>query len=535
MDNRLVISERHGTIEINGRPAFIPVQPVPLAAPFNLSATSGDTVINASVDAYPEIVDSYNWYLDGVLIATTADGAPSYQYTGLTNGQEYRIGVSVTVNGEESGILDWTNHIYDTLKKGNFDLVMSSFNYHPQIYFYSGLYNRTYICWMGKDVDLNPCYVFYYDHDTGEISDSVLIGTADIGDNHNHGSIIADSTGTMYVMFERAHNDPYKVFKSTNPEDISSWTQLSSIGTDVAHPSLFVDTSDNIYAYGRGEHDRGVIFKSTDGGTTFSENVFANMDPVGDNRWFYHTTISSRKSQGMHIVVWLLNEALLTYPDAYYIHTMDGVTFGNIEYWESGGSSGFSKNIVTEGYITKAELDANFAVVLGADQSKYNTYQGGGLDIDGNPYMLMMQGDDDSVPQIENWRIARRNAGTWEFTDISSIVSLSDVRGASVTGIYRMEVIDSDTYRVWTYDFQGGSTREITQYITNDGGNSWTLERYLTRNSSFENPPGAVAITYNHFDAPELIFAWAYQNGADYSDIRTNIKIPALAVPRNLL
>lgn len=533
--NRLSIVPLEGTIEINGRPAFLPVASVPLAAPFNLLATTGDTVINASVDSYPGIVDSYNWYLDGVLIATTADGAPSYQYTGLTNGQEYRVGVSVTVNGEESGILDWTNHVYDTLAKGHpTHVITGRANYAPQLYFYSGTFNRTYVVWMGKETDNSPAYIFYYDHDTGEISASTLIGTGDVGDNHLHGVVVVDNNGHIYVAWERTHNDSYILWKSNNPEDISVFTQLTDIGgtTNVTSPKLFVDSANTIFALGREKdgttHDQGTIFKSVDSGVSFTEQLFADLND--GNRWFYNGILSSRQTEGLHIFSNILNETTLTYPDSHYIYTNDGVVFGNIEYYESGGVSGFSKDVSVNGALTKVELDTNFAIKLGLDSSKHNFTGAGGLSPTGNPVLIMNSADVDLDPDIQAWYAIIRENGAWKFIDISSIITLGDIRGVNVYLINDIELLSDTDWRVWTQDTIGGSI-EITQYRTKDAGSSWSIEKYVSRNSPFPTEVGRAAITHNYFNAPKAIYAASYKNGAGYADIRTTIEIPALVTP----
>lgn len=515
MDNRLVISERHGTIEINGRPAFLPVASVPLAAPFNLSASSGDTVIDASVDAYPVVVDSYNWYLDGVLIATTADGAPSYQYTGLTNGQEYRVGVSVTVNGEESGILDWTNHIYDTLDRGHPTHVVTENNYNPQAVFHAGTFNRTYFVWMGTNALLNPAFVFYYDHDSGVISDSVQVGTATVGDLHLHAAIEADSLGHIYIIFERAHNDPYLVFKSTNPEDISAWTQLTNIGTDVAYPNIFVDSVDTIFATGRGQHDRGVIFKSTDGGSSFTETNYAVM--ADTNRWFYNYMISSRESQGIHILVNLFNEINGTYPDSYYIHTKDGILFENIAYYETGGTSGFAKDVIANGALTKAEIDTHFAIRLGATQTDNNFCTAGGVDVNGVPYIVKGTNT--------GYELASRSSGSWVFTDISSLVSTT-----AGSGIYDLK-ITSNSIKVWVLDYQNDANGEIIKYASLDQGGAWEIEEYTSVNALYSHEPAKMALIHNYFEAPETLLIATYKNGVGHSDIRSTIELAATATP----
>lgn len=76
-------------------------EPATASGPTGLQLIPGDTIINASVNTYPLAVESYNWYLDGSLIQSTT--GTSYTFTGLTNGQEYTITATVTINGEESG------------------------------------------------------------------------------------------------------------------------------------------------------------------------------------------------------------------------------------------------------------------------------------------------------------------------------------------------------------------------------------------------------------------------------------------------
>jgi len=116
----------------------------------------------------------------------------------------------------------------------------------PSAYYYNG---KSYFVYQGDSTTsgslLNP-YILCYDHSTTTVSGPVKVGTNPMTtDNHGAPCIIVDNSGYIHVFYG-AHISALKYAKSTNPEDISSWTAQSDIGSDITYPNLLKDGSSGI-------------------------------------------------------------------------------------------------------------------------------------------------------------------------------------------------------------------------------------------------------------------------------------------------
>lgn len=502
-------------------------------APFNLVLSPGDQIIEAAVDLYPLAVDSYNWYLDDVLVTTTPDGDPTHIFTGLNNSQAYKVGVSVTVGGVESAILDWTNYIFDTNGVGDRTLPITNRpDYGYQSYFYSGANNRTYVVWMSDRGSSVDNYIFYYDHDTGAVSSAFLATQSTIAEIHLHASLVIDSAGNIYVAVEDTHNGDIRIYKSDSPEDISSFTLVNTLTGAFAYPKLWVDGSDNLVVVVRVSHNSLRVFRSTDGASSFSSNALTDPLDGSDDRWPYNGIIYAPISEGFHLFVNLHDNVSMGYPDCYHLYSPDGNVWGNAEYYESGGASGFSKD-VTVNAITKAELDSNCLITSDVASTSLNYATAGSIDPGGTIRVVVAEGDFGNNPDLTAHKVYSRSGGAWVAKDISSIVSLTDfTNDGSRDSIVEFVAETSMRWKAWTRDQQYGPNAEYTEFITFDGGDSWNKNAYTSRNSEFNTRSQKAVIQGNWFDAPEALLFWSYITDPGVSsDVRTTIKPPADAIP----
>jgi len=159
---------------------------------------------------------------------------------------------------------------------------------YPAAYYYN---NRTYVTYQGDDQDFAP-YILYYDHDTNVWSPRYKIADSPLGppnDNHGPPCLWINDTGYIHVLFG-AHGTPFKHSRSTNPEDISSWTVMDDIGATVTYPHVSYDsTNDVVHLYYRWDDapDGGDLryVNSTNNGITWSTEQ--NLVDYVSGRWPY--------------------------------------------------------------------------------------------------------------------------------------------------------------------------------------------------------------------------------------------------------
>ncbi len=123
---------------------------------------------------------------------------------------------------------------------------------------------KTYITWASSNPiegrDGTPQYIRTYDHATGELSDTVLLGVCGHGkpDNHNLPGITIDSQGILHVVLG-AHHNQFKYTHSNNPYDITSWSEVKPFGKprhkdkwgSYTYVSLLCDADDTLHVVGR--------------------------------------------------------------------------------------------------------------------------------------------------------------------------------------------------------------------------------------------------------------------------------------------
>ena len=130
--------------------------------------------------------------------------------------------------------------------------------------------SRTYVVWQGESLD--P-YIAYYNHSTGAWSNKVQVGTNPLSeDSHGGPSMCIDSSGYIHVFYG-CHIGKVQYAKSTNPEDISAWTDKGDIdeADNATYPQAQVIGS-TIYLFYR-KHPSVPDFcytKSTDGGDNWT-------------------------------------------------------------------------------------------------------------------------------------------------------------------------------------------------------------------------------------------------------------------------
>jgi len=500
-----------------------------IPAPYNLRLTPGDTEILAEVDAYPTSVNSYNWYLDGILITTT--GTPSYTFTGLQNEQEYEISVSVTVNGSRSNVSSSVLSFYDTEGEGDFNALIGDTNINPVLY-YDDNTKRTYFCWSsieGSKVGVN---ISYYNHVSKSFSDSTLIGVSTGGlDGHHRGVVNIDSLGFIYVLQSTSHNSEFKLYKSDAAHDISSFSLINTLTDGLAYPKLFINSNDVIFIIGRRFFDGLAVYYSNDGGSNFTSNVLLDngVNNSGAAWWNYNNLLKSKKDQGLHLVInghYRPNN--LSYTEAFYLYSEDGIVWGDLEWYQTNGDSGNSIDI-SQNTLNRADLQNNYSIFTYGDTQRFGIANTGIVNNNGIPIVVVPEGNSiDENNLIDSQYIYYGDAGEWvkkEIIGLSDISNFYNTEHDFVSGIYH---ISGARYGFWRSN-RVATPAFCSRYLTDDFFSTFREVEYMTINEGLPNR--VVASTFNFGENPDFVLSAGSKIESGYADIWFNPVLPALATP----
>jgi hypothetical protein len=404
---------------------------------------------------------------------------------------------------------DYINpRIYNTQEYADYTALSLASTMGPHCFYYHGTYRRFYFTVYSNSVIadgtahgsvLNDNYVAYYDVDTQSVSNLVKVpayaNASASTDRHNIASLIVADDDHVIIAVETlspswVHNTSIKIYKSTLPEEIEDpatpgtfyFTEMTEVGLSVdatygiSYPNLCLGPNDGeLFMFVRGQvaatyyHNVVIAYKSIDNGDTWTSledvedygTMIADCDIGGPEDWYFYIRICPCKREHGICLVGVPNEgpdgstyvggqdAENRYKRILFMQSYDGITWNNVERFIEG-TGGYSKNVVTGGYISPAQ-NTNFIVVdLTAEQ---NT----------SIYPIGMGVGPDKVPVIigHNWNrytdnyINKRNVvnsissfyyntttNLWVETDISSIFEDK----SSTIGVEKLLI---DTYGIF--------------------------------------------------------------------------------------
>ncbi|MCK4304736.1 MAG: BNR-4 repeat-containing protein [Candidatus Eisenbacteria sp.] len=420
--------------------------------------------------------------------------------------------------------------IYSTDSRGHNPQAITAYNFGPQLYYYSGDHSRTYFLWMQKGGGGYSIenMVFYYDHDTEEISESYGVGLGTYGatDPHGHGALVVADDGHIIVVHEQlrhtgasAHNGPYQVKRSIEPENPAAGFSLVHTTASgncyphiwkLANGDLFVSSRYGSDAYS--DHYRIKFYKSEDDGLTWDAGKIVVNFGTAENYWAYHARIMHADSDGIHLVVNRCNrDPSYGYPDCYYLQSADGETWTNVD-------NSFTKNITTQGAIDVIEMDTYCLIEHSPDASDILGISTGCFSPAGNLYLVQQDTNRQSTYNPVYWYLRYWEDGEWQKIDITEVFPAYNIRlmGNCIYGIHSCSDTEFDVYLLRTDDPAGG-IHEIQKWQTTDRGETWTMIEDITSSSSYDNR--YLAMTSNVPDSPYIGLAASYLNDPSHADI----------------
>jgi len=393
------------------------------------------------------------------------------------------------------------------------NVLQTSWAWNPEIDYYSGIYNRIYFTYYSTYTqngigELN--YVFYYDLDDGEISDTTIALKAGLlaTDNHGGAAIIVNDSGRVIIAADSvivgSHNKGM-IVRYSKSEDITIWNRANpshlkdtdgSTNADGSYPNLFKLGNDTIfclYRYGLSStnHYRVMVNRSVDGGKTWDAGkILLSIYDATINYWAYPTTFMMGDSNKVGLIINGWNSTNSRYDNVYYLESYNGYKWYNV-------SHSFSKDISLSGEITSAEMNANFLVNSQTSDYAWQMYVGA-FSPNGKPYLL---GRRTNLTQDSTWfYFTYWNGLSFIKKDISSQVQISyDPDFVWASGLY---VYDSTKIDIWirNRDETISSTDSVRfqRWRTNDMGNNWYIVSDYPigyDNKTFSKGGGAMAVS----------------------------------------
>lgn len=238
--------------------------------------------------------------------------------------------------------------------------------WNPSVLYHDG---NTYVVTKENQVSSNGLAIIIKYNGTSIQTVKIPDAVALVKDYHDYPTISIDNNGFILVVLEQHTTNP-RIYKSDNPEDISTWTKLTLSG------SLAASNDYNKVAYINGighiniSRDRtggyGLYFKKSVDGATWTDGlrITSALTESGSTDWRHYPQIPVNWIQNDFIHVGLYKRVTIAAVDLYIrlwkMKTPNNPsTIGKVWYNEQ---ETFSRDVDASGQITEAELNANFLV-----------------------------------------------------------------------------------------------------------------------------------------------------------------------------
>ncbi len=283
--------------------------------------------------------------------------------------------------------------IYSTNGRGHNPQAISANLFGPQVYRYRGTHDRTYIVWTtygnGTSLTLENM-VCYYDHRTGQWSDSVSVGyDTEFGqDIHGKAAILVTDDGHIIVAHEKlrgpwtsAHDGSMLIKISQAAEDISVWNKVELSTDKHAYPKLW-KYDGSLYLGYRDSPDFNIDI-SADGGSTWNDagERHCVRGAAGDYL-AYPQRMWHRDDQGIHVIINWRQMDPASYPLGGYMWSQDGDTWYNVD-------KSYSWQLSVDGPIAwNGDWRTYCKIIEAANYDDSHGIACGGLSPNGRPYFV---------------------------------------------------------------------------------------------------------------------------------------------------
>jgi len=338
---------------------------------------------------------------------------------------------------------------------------------YPTAVHFEGTYNRTYITYQSETTEGNIKMVVY-DHSEKKWYGSYVVAYNPRlagGDDHSPPAIAINESGYIWVF--TADSSDILVYRSANPEDPSSWVQVTSITAGNYPNPHFNSTGHLIVLYfdkSPSDSTRPTSMAvSTDGGQTWTKKQIARLE----GHWIYLVVRwSSPDTVHLAFMMCYMNDtASPYYTGRYNIYHAYSSDSGNTWYLMDGTP-------LTLPFGEEARIYTSFPRQLYVWDMDF--------DENGYPYILFIEqlseNSDKGVFKLAKW-----NGTAWEFHNITETDWYRDMGSIVVKSSSEIHVFIN-----YGGPFSGVRGGEIYEFISYDGGKTW-IKRPITYNSPYRH------------------------------------------------
>ena len=440
--------------------------------PTDLVATVIDetSILISWADA-AEASDGLKIYLNDVCNSTVAYGVGFKNITGLTTATSYVIKLVAYKGTNESDPLTDTVITYnsamiagwefdDTYDQNSFNNTLSHYPIHPihspTAQYFNG---KTYIVYQGVDAD--P-YIITYTHSTSTWSSPVKVGTNPLNhltdQNHGEPAMLVDLTGYIHIIFGSHMTEPVYV-KSTNPEDITAWTNMTPPVVDpedCSYPQLIQFSTGRIYLLYRVDAAPMIwsIRTSDNGGSNWSAATQITAD-------YAYPKIIKGTGDNFHLAI--IGDGNVTRENVYYIY-FDGTNYKNI----AGDTLSLPVAIADASDIIVRDSGGNYVMLATIDVNASN-----------EPFLFFLESTAATEFCTCNYKIAKYEDAVWVVVDTGAVAD-SAVDYASAIDVLNDKI---DIYANTGSEpiTRGGA---VERWSSSDNGDTWGRVNIITKNLS---------------------------------------------------
>ena len=356
-----------------------------------------------------------------------------------------------------------------------------------------------YFVLISSSNKINICKI----NDSTGCSSYYEVGTSAKLSGHAAPSVYIDINGYIYLTWSDYTASPYEItfVKSTNIEDITAWGSEETVSTQIYSTYPYITgVGTNIVVFWR--EGTAEIYKKirTSGGTWGNSQTIFNG---GSDKPYFQVVKGS--NDRIHLAYHYQTDSY-SFPnkdhDLYYAYSDDAELESSV--WKSANGTTLS--------LPLAET---------ADAKIYDTTNSGW----DNTYILGISVDSNNIPHIAATRYDNVNSAelfhlSWNGSSWNESIILQDsglTSGLSEHGDGDIYIDGFDNVYI-TFSIIIGSYKEIKEYVSINGGSSWSKNKDITTGSNAHNTLCSYPLNLNE---GRLVFF----NGSDNYDTIKNIYI----------
>lgn len=324
----------------------------------------------------------------------------------------------------------------------------------------------------------------------------------DPGDSHGTPTLIVNESGYIYV-FNSAHVGTSYLWRSSNPEDTSSWDNKADLGDSCSYPNVAPASDGDLYIFYRsgGGSSTALKFVKYD---TSANSYSGTTSIISSSDWWYPTSITIKDDDSIHLGFNQRDSSSSgSYRNSYYLYTDDyGSTFYNAD--------GTDLSTIDGGLpLSRSEADNYLMIEDFAITIPYGPRWCTRANVDSNgiPAACYLRGDGSPVNEEEDgvWvRFAYWNstAHDWDIVTITAIPLIGHFgqgcgweaacypRCKTKQYVSKPYFQDNGDIIVLLSEcefFTGNNVSNIKVYKSTDSGQSWAFEENLTSDTSVDS------------------------------------------------